>query len=141
LQCRVHPGFRYEGLEDPSRFSPEKIHQSELLKRCCKVLDGFDKSLTLPMLFCAANPPENAWVSSRSSYLSTSFFVFFQIFDMILLQINDKTWHCLPPPPPEAAASGDARSNDNQNLATVLGEKAERESRSPSVAEKSRPLL
>lgn len=65
LQRRLHPGFRYEGLEDPSRFSPEKIHQSELLKRCCKVLDGFDKSLTLPVLFCAANPPERAWVSIR----------------------------------------------------------------------------
>ena len=65
LQRRVHPGSKYEGLEDPPRFSPKKIHQSELLKRCYKVLDGFDKSLTLPMLFCAANPPENAWVSSR----------------------------------------------------------------------------
>ena len=65
LQRRLHPGFRYEGLEDPSRFSPEKIHQSELLKRCCKVLDGFDKSLTLPVLLCAANPPKRDWVSIR----------------------------------------------------------------------------
>ena len=137
----MHPGFKYEGLEDPSRFTLEKINHADLFKRCCKVLDDFEKVPALPPLFSAANLLENAWVSSRSSYLSTSFFVFFQIFDMILLQINYKMWHCLPPPPPEAAASGDARSNDNQNLATVLGEKAERESRSPSVAEKSRPLL
>jgi hypothetical protein len=42
--------------------SPEPRAQSEVDKRCCKVLDNFDKSLKLPMLFWANNPPENAWV-------------------------------------------------------------------------------
>ena len=65
LQRQVHPGFRYEGLEDPSRFSPEKINHSDLFKRCWKVLDDFDQAPTLPLLFSAANPPANGWVSSR----------------------------------------------------------------------------
>jgi len=62
LQLRKHPAFRYEGTQDPTRMSPEPIAQSEVVKRCCKVLDNFDKSLKLPMLFWAQNPPENAWV-------------------------------------------------------------------------------
>ena len=65
LQRRLHPGFRFEGREDPSRFSPDPIHQSELWRRCGKVLDGFDKSVTLPTLFWAGNPPEKSCVSSQ----------------------------------------------------------------------------
>jgi hypothetical protein len=42
--------------------SSEQMAQSEVIKRCCKVLDNFDKSLKLPTLFWAQNPPENAWV-------------------------------------------------------------------------------
>jgi len=59
LQLRKHPAFRYEGTQDPTRMSPEPMAQSEVVKRCCKVLD---KSLKLPTLFWAQNPPENAWV-------------------------------------------------------------------------------
>jgi len=33
LQRRIHTGFRYEGLEDPSRFSSEKIDFADLFKR------------------------------------------------------------------------------------------------------------
>ena len=65
LQRRVHPGFRYEGLEDPSRFTPEKIHVYDLFNRCCKVLNDFEKVPVLPSLFSASNPPGNTWVSSR----------------------------------------------------------------------------
>jgi hypothetical protein len=36
---------------------------SDVIRRYCKVLDNFDKSLKLPTLFWAKNPPENAWVS------------------------------------------------------------------------------
>jgi hypothetical protein len=36
---------------------------SEVVRRCCKVLDNFDKPLKLPALFSAANPPEKTWVS------------------------------------------------------------------------------
>jgi len=59
LQLRQHPAFRYEGTKDPTRMSPEPMAQSEVIKRCCKVLDNFDKSLALPTLFSAQNPPEN----------------------------------------------------------------------------------
>src|SRR6185436_8051798 len=63
LQHRKHPAFRYEGTKDPTRLSPEAMAHSEVVRRCCKVLDNFDKSLKLPTLFWAKNPPENAWVS------------------------------------------------------------------------------
>ena len=63
LQHRTHPAFRYEGTKDPSRFSPDPMAHSEVIKRCCKVLDNFDMSLILPVLFWAGNPPENFWVS------------------------------------------------------------------------------
>ena len=39
--------FRYEGTQDPTRMSSEPLAQSEVIKRCCKVLHNFDKSLTL----------------------------------------------------------------------------------------------
>ena len=60
LQLRKHPAFRYVGTQDPTRMSPEPMAQFEVVKRCC---DNFDKSLKLPTLFWAKNPPENAWVS------------------------------------------------------------------------------
>jgi len=60
LQHRQHPSFRYEGIEDATRMSPEPIAHSDVIRRCCKVLDNFDKSLRLPILFWAKNPPENA---------------------------------------------------------------------------------
>jgi hypothetical protein len=37
--------------------------RSEVVRRCCKLLDNFDESLILPALFWAGNPPENSWVS------------------------------------------------------------------------------
>ena len=58
IQCRKHPAFRYEGTKDPTRLSPEAMAHSEVIKRCCKVLDNFDKSLVLPALFSAVDPPE-----------------------------------------------------------------------------------
>ena len=71
LQLRKHPAFRYEGMQDPIRMSSEPMAQSEVVKRCCKVLDNFDKSLTLPTLFSAQNPPENAWVRALDTMSST----------------------------------------------------------------------
>jgi len=71
LQLQKHPAFRYEGTQDPTRMSPELMAQSEVIKRCCKVLDNFDKSLALPSLFCAQNPPENAWVCVLKTMSST----------------------------------------------------------------------
>jgi len=65
LQRRKHPAFRYEGTKDPTRLSPKPMSHSEVVKRYCKVLDDFDKSLVLPALFLTVNPPENTWVSVK----------------------------------------------------------------------------
>ena len=63
LQHQKHPAFRYEGTQDPTRLSPEAMAHSEVVRRCCKVLDNFNKSLVLLSLFSADNPPEKTWVS------------------------------------------------------------------------------
>ena len=65
LQRRKHPAFRYEGTQDPTRLSPEAMARSEVVKRCFKILDNFDKSLILPALFSTVNPPEKTWVSVK----------------------------------------------------------------------------
>jgi len=41
------------------------MSRSEVVRRCCKVLDDFNKSLVLPALFSAVNPPEKMWVSIK----------------------------------------------------------------------------
>ena len=68
LQRWKHPAFRYEGTKDPTRLSAEPMSHSKVVKRCCKVLDDFDKSLVLPALFSAVNPPESTWVRIRKYY-------------------------------------------------------------------------
>ena len=68
LQCRKHTAFRYEGTKDPTRLSLEVMAHSVVVRRCCKVLDNFDKSLKLPALFSAASPPENTWVNIEKHY-------------------------------------------------------------------------
>ena len=65
LQLRKHPAFRYEGTKDPTRLSLEAMAYSKAIRRCCKVLDNFDKSFKLPVLFWAANPPEKTRVSAK----------------------------------------------------------------------------
>ena len=65
LQHQKHPAFRYEGTKDPTRLSPKAMAYSKAIRRCCKVLDNFDKSLKLPVLFWAANPPEKTRVSAK----------------------------------------------------------------------------
>ena len=47
------------------RTPPEAMAHSEVIRRCCKVLDNFDKSLKLPVLFWAANPLEKTRVSAK----------------------------------------------------------------------------
>ena len=68
LQRRKHRSFRYEGTKDPTRLSLEVMAHSVVVRRCCKVLDNFDKSLVLPALFSAVNPPEKTWVSVEKHY-------------------------------------------------------------------------
>ena len=89
LQRQKHPAFRYEGTKDPTRLSPETMSHSEVVRRCCKVLDDFDKSLVLPALFSAVNPPEKSLVSIKkhcrvledelSGVLMNPFFLFRRI--------------------------------------------------------------
>jgi hypothetical protein len=67
LQRRKHPAFRYEGTKDPTRLSLEAMAHSEVVRRCCKVLDNFDRSLVLPTHFSAVNPPEKTWVSVKNT--------------------------------------------------------------------------
>ena len=63
LQRRKHPVFRYEGVNDRTRFTLEPLTRAEVVRRCYKLLDNFDESLILPSLFWAGNPPEKSWVS------------------------------------------------------------------------------
>ena len=65
LQRWKHPAFRYEGTKDPTWLSPEAMSHSAVVKRSCKVLDDFNKSLVLPALFSAVNPPKRTWVSVK----------------------------------------------------------------------------
>ena len=114
LQHRQHPAFRYEGTQDPATMSPEPMAQSEAVKRCCKVLDNFDKSLKLPTLFWAKNPPENTWVSVWQTLPSTlKFLIFWWV--LASLQKNYKTWYCMPP------TSIDAASDDNTKRKAAPG--------------------
>ena len=39
LQHRKHPAFIYEGTKDPTRLSPKAMAHSEVIRRCCQVLD------------------------------------------------------------------------------------------------------
>jgi hypothetical protein len=107
LQHRKHSAFRYEGKTDPTRFSPEPMAHSEVIKRCCKVLDNFDQPLTLPALLWAGNPPENSWVSDSKHFSNTCMSNSLCFSDEItLLQKNYKTWYCMTPSPIDAAQSG-----------------------------------
>lgn len=101
LQKRVHPSFRNRGLNDLSRFTPEKLTKYEVFKRVCRVLDDVKKLPLIPTsVINAKNPPEKAW-------------------------IGVKVYQCLPPPPPienRSLASGES-SGDDRTLAEVLNKK------------------
>ena len=107
LQHRQHLSFRYEGLEDATRMSLEPMTESKVIRRCCKVLDNFDKSLKLPTLFWVNNPPENAWVcvwQNTAEYLYLKFLT--SDGSLLLLQKNYKTWYCIPPTSVDTASDG-----------------------------------
>jgi len=107
LQPRKYPAFKYERTKDPTRFSSDPMARSEVIKRCYKVLDNFDESLTLPALFWAGNPSENYWVSISKHFrvLCMSNSLCFSD-ETTHLQKNYKTWYCMPPSPDDAAQSG-----------------------------------
>jgi len=77
--------------------SPEPMAQSEVVKRCCKVLDNFDKSLKLPILFWVENPPENAWVCVlKHCRVLVINVVDLLTSSLLLSQKNYKSWYCMP---------------------------------------------
>ena len=57
LQCRIHPGFEYTGLYDPSRFSSEKTGQDEAMVLLYNLSEGVSTIPTLPGLLHANNSP------------------------------------------------------------------------------------
>ena len=57
LQSRVHSGFRYMGLYDPSRFSLEKTGRDEAMVLLYNLFEGVSTIPVLPQLFHVNNPP------------------------------------------------------------------------------------
>ena len=59
LQKRCHAGFEYSGLDDPFRFSSERIHPSEAMAILHSVLEGVDYEPELPKLYRRKNSPNS----------------------------------------------------------------------------------
>ena len=59
LQCRIHPGFEYTGLYDPSRFSSEKTSQDEPMVLLYRLYEGVSSMPMLLDLFRADNFPKH----------------------------------------------------------------------------------
>ena len=57
LQSRVHSGFRYTGLYDPSRFLSEKTGRDEAMVLLHNLFEGVSTIPVLPELFHVNNPP------------------------------------------------------------------------------------
>ena len=58
MQSRIHPGFEYTGLHDPSRFSPEKTSRDEVMVLLYNLFEGVTSMPELPDLFRASNLPK-----------------------------------------------------------------------------------
>ena len=57
LQSRIHPGFEYTGLYDPSRFSSEKTSRDEAMVLLYNLFEGVSTIPVLPDLFHVNNSP------------------------------------------------------------------------------------
>jgi len=57
LQCRIHPGFEYTGLYDPSRFSSEKTGRDEAMVLLYNIFEGVSTIPILSDLFRVNNSP------------------------------------------------------------------------------------
>ena len=57
LQYRIHPGFEYTGLYDPSLFSSEKTGRDETMVLLYNLFEGVSTIPILPDLFHANNSP------------------------------------------------------------------------------------
>ena len=58
LQQRSHFGFRYRGIEDPSRFSSERISGSKAMHRVRRVLDVVYGVPVVPTSYTINNLPK-----------------------------------------------------------------------------------
>ena len=58
LQSRIHSGFEYTGLYDPSRFSSEKTSRDEAMVLLYNLFEGVSSMPVLPNLFCEDNFPK-----------------------------------------------------------------------------------
>jgi len=56
LQSRIHSGFEYKGLYDPSRFSSEKTGRDEAMVLIYNLFEGVSTIPILPELFHVNNP-------------------------------------------------------------------------------------
>jgi len=57
LQSRIHSGFKFTGLCDPSRFSSEKTGRDEAMVFLYNLFEGVSTIPVLPQLFHVNNPP------------------------------------------------------------------------------------
>jgi len=57
LQSRIHSGFEYTGLYDPSRLSSEKSGRDEAMVLLYNLFEGVSTIPVLPQLFHVNNPP------------------------------------------------------------------------------------
>ena len=101
LQKREHPGFRYQGPSDPSRFSVEKLGGFDAFKRVCRVLEDVHKIPYVPkQLFNIYNRHEDSGVSTRSLH-SSSFLLlsvslkFVVSFCRLIATCMEACLHCL----------------------------------------------
>ena len=58
MQSRIHPGFEYTGLYDPSRFSSEKTGRDEAMVLLYNLFEGVSSIPVLPDLFHVNNLPK-----------------------------------------------------------------------------------
>jgi len=57
LKSRIHSGFEYTGLYDPSQFSSEKTGRDEAMVLLYNLFEGVSTIPVLPQLFHVNNPP------------------------------------------------------------------------------------
>ena len=73
MQSRIHPGFEYTGLHDPSRFSSEKTGRDEPMVLLYNLFEGVTSLPKLPDLFRASNLSKQVRFSVIECFSELSF--------------------------------------------------------------------
>ena len=73
MQCRTHPGLKYTGLHDPSRFSSEKTSRDEAMVLLYSLFEGVTSLPELPDLFRASNLSKQVRFSVIECFSELSF--------------------------------------------------------------------